>query len=321
MSDVLATLKFVRGAVSTKNLLPELKHFIIKDGTACGFNGTIALSAPIDFDIDCAPKAVPMVQAIGNCGDVTGLGITGSGKLRVISGKFKAFIECADIRDIPVQAPEGEMIAFDGAEMMKAIEKLTPFVGNDASRPWSNGILLRGQSAFATNNVCLVEYWIGSELPFTINIPMLAIKEMVRIGTPPTHAQLCEHTITFHYAGGSWLRTTLYETVWPDTRKLLDQAATTVAVPEELFTALEHVKPFVEKDNRVYFRNGAVCTSTEEGIGASYDVTGLAAEGIFNINMLGLLNGVAEKIDFTAYPRPLLFYGSRLRGAIVGQRA
>lgn len=311
----------MRGAVSTKNLLPELKHFIIKDGTVCGFNGTIALSSPIDFAIDCAPLAVPMVQAIGNCGDVTGLAVTEAGRLRVVSGKFKAFIDCVDMRDIPPQHPEGEVVAFDGAAMLKAIEKLTPFVGNDASRPWSNGLLLRGQSAFATNNVCLVEYWIGSKLPFTVNVPMTAIKEMVRIGVPPTHAQLCEHSMTFHYEGGSWLRTVLYETNWPDLSKLLNAPATPVAVPPELFTALATVKPFVAKDNRVYFRNGSVCTSERDDIGASFAVDGLVSDGIYNINMIALLEGVAEKIDLAAYPAPLLFYGDKLRGAIVGQRA
>lgn len=321
MSDVLAALRFVKGAVSTKNLLPELKHYIILDGTVCGYNGLMALHSPIDFDVNCAPKAVPLVQAIGNCGDVTGLGITDTGRLRVRSGKFKAFIDCVDLRDLVQPKPEGDVVQFDGEHMMHAIAKLSPFIGNDASRPWANGILLRGKSAYATNNVCLVEYWLGTELPCTVNIPMAAIKEMVRIGVPPTHAQVCESSITFHYEGNTWLRTHLYETNWPDLSRVLDVPGNPVAVPGELFNALEHVKPFLEKDGRIYFRNGAVCTTTTDDTGASYDVPGLADQGIYSLNMLALLNGVADKVDFAAYPNPLLFYGSRLRGAIVGQRA
>lgn len=318
---ILEALKFVRGAVSTKNLLPELKHFLIRGGHVCGFNGNIALSSPIDFAIECAPKAVPMVQAIGNCGDVTGLAMAEANRLRVVSGKFKAFIDCVDMRDMPTPAPQGQVIEFDGAAMMQAIEKLTPFIGSDASRPWSNGILLRDKSAFATNNVCLVEYWIGSQLPFTVNIPMAAIKEMARIGQAPLHAQLDENSMTFHYADGCWLRTTLYETAWPDLAPILNRPANPVAVPEALWEALETVKPFVEADNRIYFRDGAVRTSTRDDLGASFDVEGLPEEGVFNIKMLALLAGVAEKIDFAAYPAPLLFYGDKLRGAIVGQRA
>lgn len=318
---VLDTLRFVRGAISTKSLLPELKHFMIKDRNVCGFNGKLALSSPIDFDLNCAPKAAPLVSAISNCGDVTALGITEAGRLSVKSGKFKAFIDCVDMDELPLQVPEGEVIEFDGKQMLNAIEKITPFIGNDASRPWTNGVLLRGQSAFATNNVCLVEYWIGSTLPFVVNIPIAAIKEMSRIGEPPTHAQLNEHSMTFHYESGAWLKTSLFETTWPDLSKILDVAASPAAVPAQLFEALDSLKPFVDADNRIYFRNGAVYTSVRDDLGANFEVEGLHDEGIYNINMLSLLKGVAERVDFSLYPAPLLFYGNRLRGAIIGQRA
>lgn len=319
--DILTTLKFVRGAISTKNLLPELKHYIIKDGRVCGFNGQLALSAPIDFDVSCAPLAGPLVSAIGNCGNVTTLRLTDIGRLRVESGKFKAFIDCVPLQEVQIQEPYGDVIAFDGAHLMTAIEKLKPFIGNDASRTWTNGILLRGSSAFATNNVCLAEYWIGSPMPHTVNIPLAAIKEIERIGEAPSHAQLNEDTITFHYASGSWLRTTLYDTNWPDLSKVLGMESTPVAIPETLFEAIENVKPFIEKDQRIYFRNGSVCTTTSDDVGASYEVEGLAPEGIYNINMLNLLKGVADKADFTRYPAPVMFYGDRLRGAIAGQRS
>jgi len=36
--------------------------------------------------------------------------------------------------------------------------------------------------------------------------------------------------------------------------------------------------------------------------------------------MLNLLNGNANSIDWSAYPSPCMFFGDRLRGAIVGMR-
>jgi hypothetical protein len=36
--------------------------------------------------------------------------------------------------------------------------------------------------------------------------------------------------------------------------------------------------------------------------------------------MLKLLEGVATHADFTRYPNPTLFFGDRLRGAIIGMR-
>ncbi|QFR59683.1 hypothetical protein P6F33_gp82 [Pseudomonas phage Quinobequin-P09] len=49
-------------------------------------------------------------------------------------------------------------------------------------------------------------------------------------------------------------------------------------------------------------------------------MVGFPFEGVYQIEMLKLLKDVAQKIDFSAYPNPCLFYGDRLRGAIVGMR-
>lgn len=318
---MIEALKFVQGAVSTKNLVPEMKHFVIKDGTVRAFNGTLALCSPIDFGVDCAPLAVPMVKAIEKCTDVASLGMTPAQRLRVSSGKFRVFIECVDLRDLPDQQPEGDRIDIDGERLMDAVAKLVPFVGNDASRPWTNGILLRGQSAFATNNVCLIEYWLGTQFPLVLNIPMSALREMLRIGQAPTHMQASTHSVTFHYPDGRWVRTQLFSTEWPDLSPILDQPANAQPVPEGLFDALDTLKPFLQEGNRIYVKDGTISTALEEDLGARVDVPGLQHDGIYHLNMFRLLEPVANTIDFSRYPAPLLFYGDRVRGAIVGQRA
>jgi hypothetical protein len=254
----------VQGAVSTKDLVPEMKHFVIKDGTIRAFNGVLAISSPIEFDVDCAPKAVHLVQAIRHCSDVTTLGMPGAGRLRVKSGPFKAFVECVELETMVDHQPVGKMIDVDGQALLDAIKVLSPFVGNDASRQWVNGIMFRGHSAYATNNVCLVEYWIGNELPFTANVPMAAIKEVVRIGKPPNSLQVDNHSITFHYDDGRWIRSQLYSTEWPDMREVLDIECNPQPVPESLFDGLAMIKPFLEAQALVYLEGGKVSTSPNE---------------------------------------------------------
>lgn len=316
---MLKELKFVQGAVAKKDFVPAMTHFAIEDGTVRSYNGTLALCSPIPFDINCKPKAGPLVQAISNCDDTVTLSMTPAGKLRIQSGKFKAFVDCIEGETAHV-VPEGQEVNFDGEQILKAFKTLSPFVGDDASRPWTNGILLRGQSAFATNNVCLVEYWVGAQIPFTANIPFQAIREMLRINEAPTHAQLTEGSITFHYTDGRWIRSQLYSTSWPDLSRVLDRECAPVAIDERIFEGLEVIKPFADKLGRVFFHGEAVKTHMEEGIGASYDMPGFQVEGIYQIEMLKLLKGVCHKIDFTAYPNPCIFFGDRLRGAIIGMR-
>lgn len=317
---MLAELKFVQGAVAKKDFLPALTHFCIENGTVRGYNGKIALCSPIPFDIACKPKAESLVKAIANCKDTVQLSMTPAGRLSVRSGSFKAFVDCVD-GETPHVTPVGEQIELDGAMLLKGLAAVQPFIGDDASRPWCNGVLLRGPSVFATNNVALVEFWAERTLPIVVNIPAAAVKELLRIGDPPTHAQYNDHSVTFHYDGGRWLMTQLLSAEWPDLGKVLDQQSTPSAVDPLLFEGLATIKPFADKLGRVLFVEGGLRTHATEGEGADYTIAGLPVGPVFNIEMLELLNGTADTVDFTAYPKPCMFYGDRLRGAVVGMRA
>jgi DNA polymerase III sliding clamp (beta) subunit (PCNA family) len=315
---MLKELKFVQGAVAKKSFVPELTHFQIRNGFVRGYNGSLALCAPIALDFDCLPKAEALVKAIQNCNDTIQLSVTQAGRLSIKSGTFKAFIDCFDTHETPDLEPEGEPIEFDGVALLHALKTIAPFVGDDASRPWANGALLKGQSVYATNNVVLVEYWVGVQFPKILNLPRSAIKEIIRIGEPPTSAQCTENSITFHYPGGRWIRSQLLAVQWPDLELVLSKESTQSPLDKRLFDGLKVVKPFVDKMGRILFDANGIRTHHDEGEGAAYEIEGFNCEGVYALEMLELLDGVANTIDFTAYPNAALFYGDRLRGAIIG---
>lgn len=314
----LHSLKFVQGAVSKKDFVQELTHFVFQGGHVRASNGLLTISSPVDFDVECAPKAEPLVRAIAQCSDVVSLSMTPANRLRLQSGPFRAFIECVEMDNLPHQLPDGIDVAVDGQVLVDAMQTLLPFVGDDATRPWSNGMLIRGQSAFATNNICLVEYWLGTDFPFTANIPLPIIREMLRVGEIPSHAQLSSSAITFHYEDGRWMKTMLYSTEWPDLARILNNSGNAQPIPENFFVALEFLKSFTNVQDTVYFDNGRITTSRDEGVGASYAIDGLPPVGVYRRGMLAKLEGAATRIDFSLYPAPLMFYGDRLRGAIIG---
>ena len=314
---MLEELRFVQGAVAKKNLLPHLTHFKIENGTVRSFNGTLALSSPIDLDIDCIPKAIPFYKAIQNCKETVSLSMTAAGRLSVKSGAFKAFIETVD-EETPHVIPEGEEIEINGDVLLAALKIIEPFIGDDAARPWSNGVLLKGQSAFATNNVSAIEYWIGSSFPRVCNLPRAAIKEMIRINQPPKSAQITDISISFHYEDDKWIRSALLDLQWPDIATLLDRGSNPVPVNPLIFEGLEVLKPFVDKLERVYITDGVMSTTLIEDEGASFDLDDFPYEGVYQISILNLLNKVATSVDFSTYPKPCLFYGENLRGALMG---
>ena len=319
---MLTELKFVQGAVAKKDFLPALTHFVIEKGTVRGYNGMLALCSPIPFDIECKPKAEPLVKAIASCTETVQLALTAAGRLSVKSGKFKAFVDCHPDDATPHAMPEGEDVVIDGAALLQAFKTVFPFVGDDASRPWSNGVLLLGQSAFATNNITLVEYWTGCNVPRPLNIPRAAVKELLRIDEAPIGAQLTDTSITFHFENGRWLRTQLFETQWPDLGKVLDRESSAQPIDPKLFEALKVLKPFTDKAGRIVFKgDGKIATHAEDTEGAGYEIEGFDHTGAYQIDMLNLLNGPCTLIDWSAYPSPCMFFGDRLRGAIIGMRA
>lgn len=316
---MLDELKFVQGSIAKNDVISSMAHFVISDGSVRGFNGTLALCAPLPIDINCAPLAQPLVKAISNCSETISLTLTPAGKLRIHSGKFKVNIDCAETHP-PEILPEGERIEFDGSILVKALKTLIPFIGNDAARPWSNGVLLRDGAAFATNNVCLVQYWIGSTFPYLANIPHGAIREMVRIGEAPTHGQMTETSITFHYSDGRWIRSQLLSTQWPDLSRVLDVQSTPLPIDSEIFSGIEIIKPFRDDLARLYLRPGIIATHADESQGSSYVVSSIDHEGVYQMDMFALLKGVAKTIDLSLYPAPAQFFGENVRGAIIGMR-
>ena len=315
---MLEDLKFVQGAVARKDFVQALTHFRISGGFIKGYNGSLALCSPIGLDLEVTPKAVPFIKAIQTCKDTVQLNMTPSGRLSIKSGPFKAFVDCTEEAYPDVQ-PEGEILELDG-NLLKALKILNPFIADDASRQWARGVMFRGPSAFATNNVTLVEYWLGYSFPVEINIPKPAVQELIRIGEEPTRFQVSERSATFHYASGRWLRTQLYSTQWPDLAKVLGRDSSPQPLPAGFFAALGDLLPFTDDLERVFFLGSSVATTPVEGLGASSALAGLPELGIYHIKQLQLLEGVAETIDLAQYPAPCLFYGDKIRGAIVGMR-
>lgn len=318
---MLEALKFVKGAIAKKDFQPALTHFRIGDGQVLGYNGTLALAGPIPLEITALPKALPFVKAIERCTDeTTVVHLSESGtKLGLKSGRFKAYIDCMDdVSALENIKPEGSEVSI-GGNLIEALHVLEPFISNDASRPWSNGILLRGCSAFATNNIIVAEYWLGEQVP-EVNLPASAVTELIRINEEPEKILIGERSMTFFFEGQRWMRTQLLSTEWPDLRPVLDAVTDMdyVAIPEDFFETVETLAPFVGEEGRLYFREGEIRTSPNEGEGASCDIEGLPAVGAFHHKQLALLEARATVIDFTKHPKPCPFQGEMLRGVILG---
>lgn len=322
---MLEALKFVATAIARKDYVPGLTHYKIENGRVTCFNGIFAMSSEIDLDFDVRPHGAKFLAAIKACPGTIALNMTPGGKLAVKSENFKAYIDCMAEELQTFVEPEGEEVDV-GPQFIEGIRALSPVMGIDASRPWSMGIKIQSQYMFSTNNLMLAQYWHGSDLPFDIVVPDLAIHELIRINQAPVRVQLAEKSMTFWFDDSRWLRTNLIEgTRWPTDqldRILSASNGEQVTFPDGFFDNLETLKPFLGEYGTIYLTSEGMFTSRHEGDGTMIecDFPMIKEMQAYHFKQLTLLKDVATTIDWTAYPAPLMFRGNRLRGAIVGQR-
>lgn len=317
-------LKFVIGAVARKDFVEELCHVEIRNGRAIAYDGMLSMSTPIDVGLDVRPHARSFLKALQACKDnqAIAMHVTPAGKLSIKSGNFKAQVQCLE-KENPMEQPLPEGAPFEVPQaLLESIRTLAPLMSVDASRPWARGLLICGNSTFATNNIVLAEYWHGSNFPGEVIIPADAVMELIRIGEAPTRAQITENSASFHFEGDRWLRTALVDGKWPHEQisEMLDRGGNVIDVPQEFFTEVARLKAFVDVDQGIRLHPDHVTTSANaDDVGARIDFDLPGAMGHFNIQQFLSLEGIAKQIDFSTHPRPCYWRGGMARGVIIGR--
>ena len=318
---MLATLETVFGAVSTKDVVPILTHVLIYKGRMQGGDGTIAIDAPFDCAIEpCAVPGQKFLNAAKACKGAPKLTITPGGKLSIKQGSFRALLSTLPADSFPVDAPRGEDIPVP-VDLLSVLKKLRPFISQDASRPWSTGLLLSSGFAYATNNVILARVplaWYGPK----IVLPVSAVDALIDLRELPSTMWVEEgSSVSFKYNDTSWLKTQLKNGDWPDVAKMLHGLPTpSEKIPDGLLDAVQRVKKFCTNLKFPVIRLSPEGVSSDDGGGDLATIDDFSvAEGFYNGDMLELMLLSATHADFTLYPKPCTFIGDGgLAGLFVG---
>lgn len=317
---MIDALNFVRPAVTQAGLSTDYLHVTLGDGFVKSFNGSVSMYSPIDLHIEACPKAVPFMKAIGSFDPkaTTTMHLTATGKLAIKSGSFRCFIDSIDDPFANVQ-PAGKKIKLS-PKFLDAVRTLMPFVSQDSFKPWACSMLLSGNSVIATNNVIAIEYWMPKKFPVTVSLPKDTLKILLAIKEAPTHISMHSNSATFYYNSGRWVRTGVNDLdQWPRDQLLsiLGKESNQAKPVAGFFEAVKSLSSFSETHMGIYLDEEGMKTSWQEGEGASVALEGLS-EGRFSAVHLMLLAGIVDTIDLGAWPKPCLFFGKSVRGAIMG---
>lgn len=324
---MIKSLEIVKGGVAKKNLNPILTHLRIKQGWVTSTNGRLTISCPIpDMDeLDIVVPADRFTRAIKAAKEPK-FKITDTGRLSITGKGFRALLPLLDGIGFPMPVKRGDRIS--PRAILNTLKRLSPFIGDDATRAWCNGVLLYKGYAYATNNTILVKSPVDWGTP-AINLPEYLVNELVRLDRSIEEIITNGTTITFKLADSVWLNSSLASTKWPNADSLFSGSdySALYELPTELKKSILTILPFCPdpKFPRIHFDDGGV--STDPGSHeASIEIEGLGiapttwrAEPM--LLMLEHSKGDPVLADFSPFPGPCPFqYADGLQGLIVGLR-
>lgn len=321
---MLTALKFAARGIARSEGIPGLTHFAIRNQRITGFDGTLAMSNPLALSFNAAPSATSFMRAIEACEDGPALSITqeSASRLVVRSGAFKAVVPCIEVTKVHKVEPSGHSIS--SAHLRAAFQALKPFITTDESKAALRGVLLNGGSAYATNNVAIAQYWIGTEFPVVANVPVNFVEEVLRVEEEPTTLQMSESSIAVHYADGRWIKCQLNSLEWPHVAGVLNSAWTDNLKPiaPALREACQKLGKYVGKSKGLtFFRGANVATAYEDDApDIATVIVDAPNEGCYWTKFLNDVLQASTEADFSVYPKLVPFQHDRLRGVLLGVR-
>lgn len=318
-------LQLVRGAVSTKDLLPVLTHFHIYEGRVQGGNGRIAIDAPCPElkGFDCTVPAERFLKAVDACDGEPKLKLTDGGKLTVSKGKFRATLPLANHAAFPkvteLPALEAHLGGAELPVLLPILRKLYPFISTDRTRPWMCAVFINEGYAWATDNVCMARIPCGFFQDFIL--PMFVVDELLRIGEEPTSVQADVNSITLHFAEGWWMRAQKLHGEWPNVAALVPEKLSDHSWPSRVLAeAVRKIVPFCPNPEHPIIQIGPEGVGTLEGEMSALVGYDNLPVGRFRAESLLAVLDASTTIDLSSYPKACYWRGEAIDGVLVGTR-
>lgn len=323
-----AALNFIEAAVGKEDNGRDFSQYVrISNKWATAFDGSfLSAGHPIEEELSICPHYNRLSVALSKAGKTLALAALDNGRLQVNGDKLRAVVPCFPAEAMPPVFPDAPIATIDD-RVKEAFKAVTALAKDEAESLVEATVLLRANTAVATNRHLMLEYWHGIDLPPGLAIPQRSAKmlakcplKMERFGFTPGRSA------TFWFEGGSWIRTQLYQEEWPNVDNILNADFFGEEVPG-LFEALDAVLGFSE-DGAVHFHDGTLKSTYgsngEDGpvYGASYDLPGLVKGTHVSGKLLKLAQPAMKLIDYKTHEDRIMFRNldAMLRGTLMKRR-
>lgn len=342
---MLKQLGYISGSLGVRDYLPALTHCVISNSRVHAFDGRTYCSAGVAKTSAGTHYTAPgklFQAAMTTAGDKAKVTHNKeSGTVQVEGAGFMATLPSLPVTDYPYDitgtvrflrdAKAGRKLK-DGKNILTRLARLRPFVADDASRPWANGVRVEGNVAAVTNNVIVVE--APFPWPWAMTLPVHVVDELLRLQlTPlrvdPTTVGDSTDGVALWLDDDVFLRSVTVHGAWPkspaDILNDLHAKARWAQVPEGFAEAVDHVLPFAQDERApiIELVSNRVRVRGAETMGAVATVQGLKTPAhdmtvAFRAEPLKLMLAVATHWDLSLFPRIAFKGDDALRGAMAG---
>lgn len=308
---LLDALAFVALAQNPKSDNPQHAHCLIQDGFITATDGSVAVGIAVQETVQACPQTVKLREALTMC--VATLQMTiDDNSLKVKSGKFSRTIKCMPVDDYYRHLPDHPLMEV-GEGFREAIEGVSVLASERHDRMVFTTVRLFGQTAMASDRKTILEMWHGHNIPIEINLPKKLVMTLTKVKKKLVSFGCSEHSATFWFEDGSFLKGQLAALKWPDLSGILDMPTNPWPLPADFFTAIEATSTVDEVLNRVDFKEG--CVSSPDG-SAVFEIEGLPEGLSFSGKPILQMREFMHSVDFVSSSKGLLFFGNGVRGTI-----
>jgi hypothetical protein len=314
-AELVAALQFVSVA-GTKDDVPYKEYVVLNNKFAVACDGQITAGHPITEELECCPQLRQLTMALSSCG--TSLSITEltNGQLSIAGDKLTAKIPCIAFDALPDQVltlPDPICASIDD-RLKAAFAVCGVMVSEAGGRAVECGLLLQANECTGTDGKILIQYWHGIDLPPGLFVPKIFAAAVCKVKSPLVGFGFSTgRSVTFHFEGGAWIKTQLYEDKYPNVGPIInaDRRCEATLVPPDLFKAIATVGEF---NNGV----ASIEAGKVKSENAEYEVEGLDASCSFLSEQTKIIAPFVKTIDMSSFEDRAFFFGENMRGVIMG---
>lgn len=317
-NELLEALKFI--SVCQKKVGEILHQYcIINNNWAVASNGILTIATQVKETMSVCPHTLQFIEALNKCQNELSIVQLKQDTLAVSSGYFSGLVPCVDLSALNINGPDASCASISDSLKPALMVAASLTIENGADE-FLSAVLLQSGSCVGTDRFSMVEAWHGHDLPPNMILPRQAALAVAKSTKKLTGFGYSGSSATFWFEDDSFIKTQLFNSNYPNYKRILDVSHEAQKLPKEFFRALRAIEPFSETGN-VYFKDSSICSDSEVEISSTYKLKGLPEGMGFAAKRLLQFENYADTAYFNEHAKCVFFYTESTRACVMGLSA